>query len=182
MSTKDSGDREAADPEQARRLRQRLEKLNARANAGEPGALAELEAFLKDQPEVLAAAGDLARHAEKVWTDLVVGADSFTRIAVASQVERLKAELAGPDPSPLEKLLVDHTAIAYLAQRGAELSAAQSGGTIPQAAFRLRKAESAQRRFLLATKSLATLQALQSQATRPVKGPRLYDPEGRKTG
>jgi hypothetical protein len=80
---------------------------------------------------VLAAAGDLARHAEKVWTDLVVGTDAFTRVAVASQVERLKAELAGPDPSPLEKLVVDHTAIAYLAQRQAEISAAQTGGTIP---------------------------------------------------
>ncbi|MBA4190664.1 MAG: hypothetical protein C0467_21980 [Planctomycetaceae bacterium] len=182
MSTKDNGDREAATDDEARRLRQRLEKLNARANAGEPGAMGELEAFLKDQPEVLAAAGDLARHAEKAWIDLLVGADSFTRVAVASQVERLKAELAGPDPSPLEKLLVDHVVVAHLAERQAELIATQTAGSIPQAAFRLKKAESAQRRFLLATKSLATLQALQSQATRPVKGPRLYDPEGRKTG
>lgn len=182
MSTTEGGDREAATADQARRLRQRLERLNARANAGEPGALAELEAFLKDQPEVLAAAGDLARHAEEAWIDLVVGADSFTRVAVASQVERLKAELAGPDPSPLERLLVDHVVVAHLAERQAELSAAQTGGSVQQAAFRLKKAESAQRRFLLATKSLATLRALQPRVTRPVKGPRLYDPEGRKTG
>jgi len=182
MSITDSGDREAADPDQARRLRLRLELLNARANAGEPGALAELEAFLKDQPEVLAAAGDLARHAEKAWIDLTVGEDMFTRIAVASQIERLKAELAGPDPSPLGKLLVDHVVVAHLAGRQAELSATQTAGSIPQAAFRLKKAESAQRRFLLASKALATFQALQPRATRTVKGPRLYDPEGRKTG
>lgn len=182
MPTKDSGGRAAATPAQARRLRERLERLNARANAGEPRALAELEAFLRDQPEVLAAAGDLARHAEKAWIDLVVGADSFTRVAVASQVERLKAELAGPDPTPLEKLLVDHVVVAHLAERQAELGAAQPGGSIQQAAFRLKKAESAQRRFLTAAKSLATLRALAPRAARPTGTLRLYDPEGRKTG
>jgi hypothetical protein len=182
MATKDSGDREAANPEQSRRLHARLEKLNARANAGEPGALAELEEFLRDQPEVLATAGDLARHAEKAWIDLVVGKDSFTRIAVTSQVEELKTELAGSDPSPLEKLLVDHIAVAHLAMRQAEVSTAQLGGSIAQAAFRLKKAESAQRRFLLATKSLATLRALQPRMAHPITGPRLYDPEKRKLG
>lgn len=182
MPTVDSGERGAASPAQARRLRARLERLNARANAGAPGALAELEAFLKDQPDVLAIAGDLARHAEKAWIDLVVGADSFTRLAVASQVERLKAELAGPDPSPLEKLLAEHVAVAHLAERQAEMSAAQTGGSIPQAAFRLKKAESAQRRFLAAARSLATLRALQPRATRPGDGLRVFDPEGRKTG
>lgn len=172
----------AANSEQARLLQRRLERLNARANAGEPGALAELDEFLKDQSEVLAVAGDLARHAEKAWIDLVVGSDSFTRMAVASQVERLKAELAGPDPSPLEKLLIEHVAIAHLAERQAELSAAQTGGSIPQAAFRLKKAESAQRRFLAAAKALATLRALQPRAGFPRDNLRLFDPEGRKTG
>lgn len=182
MSTKGNGDRVAATPAQAHRLRERLEQLNARANAGEPGALSELEAFLKDQPEVLAMAGDLARHAERAWIDQVAGPDSFTRVAVADQVERLKAELAGPDPSPLEKLLVDHLVVAHLAERQAELSATQTGGSIQQAAFRLKKAESAQRRFLAAAKSLATLRALQPRSARPTDTLRLFDPDSRKTG
>src|SRR5579871_3543917 len=142
MTTKGNGERKAASPVQARRLRARLETLNARANAGEPGALAKLEAFLRDHPEVLVAAGDLARHAEREWIAAVVGADSFTRLAVTADLERLKAELAGPDPSPLEKLLADHVAVAHLAERQAELTAARTGGTLPQAAFRLKKAES----------------------------------------
>lgn len=182
MSTKASGDREPANPEQARLLRAQLERLNARANAGEPGALAELEAFLKDQPEVLAYAGDLARHALSAWLDRLVGTDSFTRLAVTSEVERLKAELAGHDPGPLEKLLADHVAVAHLAERQAELSAAQTGGSIPQAAFRLKTAESAQRRFLAAAKALATLRALRPRAGFPRDSLRVFDPGGRKTG
>lgn len=181
MSTTDNSDREAASPELAQHLRKQLERLNDRANAGEAGALAELEEFLKGHPEVLAVAGDLARHAEKVWIDIVVGTDSFTRVAVTSQVEHLKAELAGPDPSPLERLLADHVVMAHLAERQAELSAAQTDGSIQQASFRLKKAESAQRRFLAATKSLATLRALQPRVTRPNDRLRIFDPE-RKTG
>lgn len=147
-----------------------------------PGALAELEAFLKDQPEVLAHAGDLARQVEREWISRLAGADALLRLAVTSGVERLKAELAGPDPSPLEQLLVDHIAVAHLVERQAELSAAQTGGSISQAAFRLKKAESAQRRFLAAAKSLATLRALQPRAGSPRDSLRLFDPEGRKTG
>jgi hypothetical protein len=145
--------------------------------------MAALEEFLlRDHPEVLAKAGDLGRHAEKAWIDLTVGSDSLTRIATTSEIERLKAEWAGPEPSPLEKLLVDHIAIAYLAQRQAEIAATQTKGTIAQAAFRLKKIESAQRRFLAAMKSLATLRALQPRLACPIRGPRLYDPEGRKVG
>ena len=69
-----------------------------------------------------------------------------------------------------------------MAERQAELLVAQTGGSITQAAFRLKTAESAQRRFLAATKALATLRALQPRATRPTGTLRVFDPEGRKTG
>ena len=181
MNITEDGDREAATPAQARRLRARLERLNKRANSGDTKALAELEAFLRKHPDVLAAAGDLAKHAEKAWIDLVVGSDSFTRVAVTSQFEQLKRELAGPGPSPLEKLLVDHVAVTHLAERQAELTAAQIGRSLQQAAFRLKKAESAQKRFLAATKLLANLRAMQPRSNRPLEPLKLFDPKGRKT-
>ncbi len=85
--------------------------------------------------------------------------------------------MAGPDQSPLEKFLADHV-VAQLA----ELLAAQTGGSLPRAAFRLKTAEAAQRRFLAATKSLTALRALQPRAGFPRDGLWVFDPEGRKTG
>jgi len=180
MPAKDNGERVPANAEEAQRLHERLEQLNAEANAGKPGALAELEAFLNDHEEVMASIGDLARHAEKAWINHVVGTDSCTRIAVTSQIKRLKGELTGPDPSPLERLLVEHVVVAHLAEREAVLSAARRS-SMSQGSFDMKKAESAQKRFLAAAKSLATFRSMQPRNSRPRGTLKLFDPDTRKT-
>jgi hypothetical protein len=72
----------------------------------------------------------------------------------------LKGELAGSQAGPLEKLLIDLLGVSWLATCQAEAAAAQVGGSLPLAAFRLRRAESAQRRFASAVKMLLLVRTL----------------------
>lgn len=182
MTTKDSGGVAAGG--KADQLRQQLEFLTQKANSGDQKALTELRQFLDEHPEVEEHVGDLARLAEAHWVDLLVGTDSLTREAVKRQLAQLKEGLTGQRPSPVEKLVVDLVAVNFLAERHAEITAAASGNsTLEQAAFKLKRAESAQRRYLASLKMLTHLRALMPQGLAPddQQGPdggiRLYDPE-----
>jgi hypothetical protein len=60
----------------------------------------------------------------------------------------------------LESLLVDYVGVTWLAALSGELAAAQAGGNAEVARLRLRRAESAARRFTGAVKTLALIRAL----------------------
>ena len=180
MSTTESGGG-AVGVEEAGKLRQRLELLTRKANAGDQQALAALRRFLDEHPEVEEHVGDLARLAEATWVELLVGKDALSGEAVKRQLSQLKDGLAGSRPSAVEKLVVDLVAVNYLAEKQAEIAAAAPGNTsLDQAAFRLKRAESTQRRYLNSLKMLSHLRALMPQGLVPEDGPRLYDPD-RKT-
>jgi hypothetical protein len=159
-------------------LRKTLDGLVARANIGDRGALAELRRFLDRHPEVHQTVGDLTRLAEAAWLDLLVGDHVLAREAVQRQLAQMKADLGGAHATNLEKVLLDEIGISYLAQRQAEIAAAQpGGGSLAQAAFRLRRAESAQRRYLAALKTLVTLRALAPAGLAPLTPLRLHTEE-----
>jgi Tfp pilus assembly protein PilN len=87
----------------------------------------------------------------------------------------------GSRPTQLERLLVDHVAVGFLAERHAEIAAADSRpSTLAQDKFRLQQAESAQRRFLTGVKMLTSLRALVPQGLAPAESPRVFRPD-RKT-
>jgi hypothetical protein len=79
----------------------------------------------------------------------------------------MKTKLAGTHASPLEHLLVDVVGTTYLAALYGETAAAsQPAGSTAQLNYRLRRAEAGQRRFLRASKTLATVAALLSRGRR----------------
>jgi hypothetical protein len=89
--------------------------------------------------------------------------------SVSRRLKELKAELRGPRATALEELIIDLIGITFLAAQHGEIAAASPlGGSIQQANFRLRRAESAQRRFLNAIKTLAMLRALLPRGLRPL--------------
>jgi hypothetical protein len=160
-------------------LQAMLSNLVAQANTGDRQALTELRHFMDRHPEIEESVGDLARMAESAWLDLLVGQNKLARESVQRLLVKLKRDLAGQHPTDLEKLLVDDIGICYLAKRQAEIAAAGSGGSLTQAAIRFRRAESAQRRFLSAVKTLTNLRALVPEGLAPLNPLRLH-PEGRK--
>jgi hypothetical protein len=152
-------------------------KLVERANRGEPEAVIRLREFLDVNPAIWEKAGDLTAVAERAWMELIAGADRLTAESIGRRVTRIKADLAGQHPTPLEALLVDQVVVSWLAAHGGEIQAAVAGGTVAQAALRLRRAESGQRRLLKAVKTLSTLRTLVARGLAPLNSVRLFTPE-----
>jgi hypothetical protein len=130
-----------------------LKVLVERANAGNQYCLEGLRQLLADNPEIWQQVGDLARHCEFAWTDLIAGNDQLMLESIKHSIGRLKNELAGPNPPPIERLLVEQVVITWLASRYAEMAAAEPGPlSLGEARIKLKRAESAQRRHLASIK------------------------------
>jgi hypothetical protein len=155
-----------------------LKALVDKANGGDRAALADLRRFLDGHPEVWQICGDLGRCAERAWLELLAAGALGTE-SVARHVEQLRADLAGPSATPIERLLVDRAVVCYLSLHHAELVSARSGPSPPaQVAIRLKRCESAQRRYLGALRMLALLRATLPRGLVPVSSVRLYgDPQ-----
>jgi hypothetical protein len=104
-----------------------LRGLVARART-DPAALPELRRALDLHPEIWRRVGDLAARAEQLWVELIAGPDVLAREALLHHLEALKVELAGPSPSPLERLLVERVAACWLQINHADAAAALAKG------------------------------------------------------
>src|SRR5437899_2186525 len=84
------------------------------------------------------------------------------RYADRAERERMEtAELAGPNPTPLERLLAERATNCWLQVYRYELAFEQARDlTIRQAEFHQRKIDGAHRRYLSALKTLATVRKL----------------------
>ncbi len=97
--------------------------------------------------------------ANMVGTEVQLG----LRDAAAEKMDALAKELAGPRPTPIERLLAERAAHCWFQVNVHEISylqAKDSTLTINQADFQLRRIESAHRRFLSALATLARVRKL----------------------
>ena len=148
---------------------QAIRELADRANSGNEQALAHLRRLLNVCPEIWEHAGNLARHAESAWLDLIAGTDHLMLESTKRHIAKMKDDLLGPHPTPMERLMVNQAITCYLAAQHAEMTLAAPGSTSPaQTAIRLRRAESALRRYLATLKALARLRATLGQGLMPV--------------
>jgi hypothetical protein len=84
------------------------------ANAGDPAALAELRAVLGTTPRLWRELGDLGRQGEAALIRIAAGSNPVAKDAIIRKLDALRREVAGPDPSPLERLLADRVAVGWL--------------------------------------------------------------------
>ncbi len=145
------------------------EQINALlrgADAGEPKALAELRQLCEEAPEAWREFGDLARNARLALVGRVAGKNAVVREAVARQIGQLRAELAGPAPTPLERLLVDRILANWLFLHYVETSYAQQlhALTLAQGDYHQRRIDRAHRRYLASIKALAQVRRLLTPA------------------
>jgi hypothetical protein len=138
-----------------------LENLIGRAKRGDEGTLPRLRDLLQNPAAVDVLGGDLARQVERslVWPG--AGQDLAFREAVLRKLELLREELAGPNPTPVEKLLVERAVTCWLQVQFAELRVAQAKNlTIVQGDYHQRLIDRAHRRYLSALKTLAMVRKL----------------------
>jgi hypothetical protein len=143
-----------------------LDALLQRARAGDPAAPPALKAYLDANPVLWDQAGDLAAHAERAWVGLIAGPDAVFAEALRRKAAALRAEVAGPDPSPLEELLASRVSACWLQVYYTEgVHAQQSKEMTPRLAdYSQRRIESAARRFNQAVAALAAVRRLLEKA------------------
>jgi hypothetical protein len=185
MSTAASGangadDPKPADPHQAAALTAELRELVEQANQGEPLASERLRRFLDAHPEIWERCGDVSRYAERSWLRLLAG-EALGGEAIPRHLDRMRAELLGEHPTRVERLLADQVVVCFLAAQHAEITAADPAPVpLGQAALRLKRAESAQRRYLAALRTLTHLRAKLPEGLSPLNSLRLFTGESKR--
>jgi hypothetical protein len=138
-----------------------LQEILARARRGDVAVLPELREALEARPEIWKHCSDLAAIAERAWIALVAGPDLLVAESLMMRMADLRAELAGPDPTALERLAIERVVIAWLQAWYSDLAAAGSGDVPPKvAAFALERQDRAQKRYLAALATLARIRRL----------------------
>ena len=88
-----------------------------------------------------------------------------TKDSVKADIDAVAADLAGPDPSPVERLLADAAAHDWFAlklfeARYAGAATSEDGLTLPQSEHAQRRIDRTHRRFLNTIRTLATVRRL----------------------
>jgi hypothetical protein len=148
--------------------------LLQRCQQGDRAALPQLRAVLDQHPEVWRNIGDLARHAESAWVDLICGTNDSIRESVIRKLRELKVELGGASPSPLERLLAERVSACWLQVHHADACFARAKGlSLKEADVAVKRQDRAHRRYLTAIGALATFQKLMpssATSTVPLEG------------
>jgi len=141
-----------------------IDSLMKKALDGDATAMAAL----KDRPAerideyVLETYGELGRTVENSLIKKVTGDNLLHGQGIQLKAKQLKAELAGPDPSPLERLLVERVVCCWIMVNYADAMYIQDDGSRTWTADEhLQKwQDRAQKRFLSASKALAQIPRL----------------------
>ncbi len=140
-----------------------LQDLIDKAQQGDRSVLPELRRLLDDNPQNWETIGDLAVHAREAWLNLLAGQNLVLYETTARKQAAMQKELAGPHPTPLERLLVERVAACWLQLYYAEMLYAQSAEReAPPGRLRdlMKRQESAERRYQLSIKRLAQIRKI----------------------
>ncbi|MEI7687831.1 MAG: hypothetical protein WCL32_22730 [Planctomycetota bacterium] len=130
-----------------------------RANAGDKNALQKLRSLLDENPAIWRTVGDLSRHAELFWIDLLAGKNTLAHEAIKRTLAEFKSGLSVEGSSGIERALADLIGVRWLAVQYGEQQAANVTGDLRLINSRLRRAESAEKRFASSVKLLLMLRA-----------------------
>jgi hypothetical protein len=138
-----------------------LRRFIGRAQAGDEATLPALRKLLNNPAFVDRLGGDLAWQAESSLIRAIAGKDLALQEALTRKLQLLRAELLGPDPSALERLLVERVVACWLQMQEADIRAAQAKDpSLRWADFYQKRMDRAHRRYLSAIKTLATVRKL----------------------
>ena len=136
------------------------DEIFRRANAGDRAVLPALRRLLDAEPALV----ERNSPAGVLLHDLVAGYRCLAiREAFRRTLDRLRAELSGPAPSPLERLLVERIATCYLSCYRAEMEYEAESG-LGAGDYCRKRLDSAHKRLLSSIKCLAMVRKLAPSA------------------
>jgi hypothetical protein len=131
-----------------------------RAQRGDATALAALGDFL-DRPDVLDQVGNLARMAQVNLIAKYCGKNLLVKEGLTRKMEALFLEVAGPNPTALERLLAERVVTCWLHLHHLEaIYAGKESMPLDLGAYYQRSITAAHKRYLSAIKTLATVRKL----------------------
>ena len=149
-----------------------LKELSDQAEVGDKAARRELRRVLRESsPEVVAQASELAHRSQWALIKTAAAGESLVEEALLTRLDLLRVEIAGENPSALERLLTEKIVGAWLLGELLELlNSAQLTTGVPKdkrvehsfLKFYLGWQEQAHRRLLSSIKTLAQVRRLQS--------------------
>jgi hypothetical protein len=135
--------------------------LLLRADQGDQTVLPALRRLLDKHPELWRQFGDLAQQARSALLTWAAGKSLVVAESVRRRLKELHAELAGPAPAPLEKLLVERVVQCWAQCQLADLDAVhKEGAGVFLAGHALRRQTAAHHRYLAAIRQLAVVRKL----------------------
>jgi hypothetical protein len=139
-----------------------LRKFLKRAQSGDESTLPALRQMLQNPAIVDAYGGNLAQQAELSFIEAAGGKNLAFKEALSRKLELMRAELAGPNPTPLERLLVGRVVACWLQVQDADIRYAQGQKdcTFAQGEYHQRRMDRAHKRYLSALKTLALVRKL----------------------
>ncbi len=139
----------------------------AHSQQGDSRADMQLREAFEKVPRLWEITGDLAAQAEGAWVNRAAGKSKIVQEAIWRQVNIMRTDLLGAEPSPLERLLVDRIVVCWLQMTYSDAQWGQSIGdvTIRQSDHQQRRLDSVHRRYVGAIKALAQVRRLLNPAT-----------------
>jgi hypothetical protein len=139
-----------------------IKALLKRSRAGDTTTLPVVRKLLEDPRNMPLFGGDLAETAIHSFIRALSESDIGFAAAVQKKLDLMRAELSGPNPTPVERILVERIVACWLQVQDADLRAAQGqkDATLRWADFHQRRMDAANKRFLAAVKTLATVRKL----------------------
>jgi hypothetical protein len=135
--------------------------LTDRAQKGDKTALPALRDLLKEPAAVDLLGGDLAKQAQLTLINKFSGQNLLFKESLTRKLDLLRDEVAGPDPTPLERLLVERIVACWLHLHHLEIIYAQKDSmSLELGNYYQRSISSAQKRYLAAIKTLALVRRL----------------------
>jgi hypothetical protein len=135
-----------------------------RACQGDETILPHLRQLLAEHPELMDQFGNLARHAEEAFLNVLAGPSLLGKEAARLHLAKLKEELGQPAASPLEKLLISRVAVTWLQVHQADLDLAgclKAGQSTSKFSVQAhRRLDQSHRRYLASIKQLAIVRKL----------------------
>lgn len=131
------------------------------AQDGDEEALALLKRVLDEAPR-LARIINLAKDVERGIVEKIASDDVFAQETLPRNLKVMRQEIAGENPSPLERLLAERISACWLELQYFQAIYTQNLGnmTIPQGDYHQRRIDRAHRRYLSSIKTLAQIRKM----------------------
>jgi hypothetical protein len=140
-----------------------LRTLVAQAHEGDEEAPRRIRSALEETPDSARILSNIvAKRAERIFVRRICGDDLLLKEALSLQLQEMREEVAGPDPTPLERLLAERVVACWLQLQQAEAACAANFGrpTTSQDEYHQRRLDRVHRRYLSSIRSLAQVRKL----------------------